>query len=144
MWTYHLITLWETAFPVSPGKLVNHTAILQLIQVWLDQSKVHNISSNSWESPIEQAVYFHHCFFFSLNLNMHCQVLQDFEQINKLLKERWISIHHKIPNVNTNGHTESLWKSTSKTLKRKTDQSLAKVLFICNHCILIKTTGVSG
>lgn len=71
-------------------------------------------------------------------------MLQDFEQINKLPKERGILIHHKIPNVKPNGHIESFGKSTSKTLDRKIDQSLAKVLFIHNHYSLIKTTGVTG
>lgn len=71
-------------------------------------------------------------------------MLQDFEQINKLPKERGVLTHCKIPNVKPNGHIENLRKSTNKTLERKTDQSLAIVLFIHNHCILIKTTGVTG
>lgn len=131
-------------FPISPSKLVNHTAILQLIQVWLDQAKVHNMSLSSWEPPMEQSVYFH-LSFFSLNLNMHCQMLQDFEQINTLLKKNKseFQLIIKYP-ILSQMDIQKLWEKVSIKPWKGTDHSLAKVLLIHNQFILIKTTGVTG
>lgn len=50
---------------------------------------------------------------------MHCQMLQDFEQINKLPKERGVLTHCKIPNVKPNGHIENLKKVPIKPWKEK-------------------------
>lgn len=73
-------------------------------------------------------------------------MLQDFEQINTLLKKKKKAKFQLIIKYSMLSQMgiQKLWEKVSIKPWKGIDQSLAKVLLIHNQFILIKTTGVTG